>query len=97
MKNLLENVSELAAVFASWSPFVNLANICAVHRTQERWPALSSLSKQQNRARESLEAEAASLNDAQRAELDYRIERHEKNPTDVIAWKQVRANLYKKP
>jgi putative addiction module component (TIGR02574 family) len=33
---------------------------------------------------------------AQRAELDYRIERHQKNPSDVIPWEQVRAHLYKK-
>ena len=46
---------------------------------------------------ESLEADAASLTDEQRAELDYRIARHEKNPSDVIPWEQVRANLIKKP
>ena len=45
---------------------------------------------------ESLEADAASLTDVQRAELDYRIEQHEKNPSDVIPWEQVRARLYKK-
>jgi len=42
---------------------------------------------------ESLEADAASLTDAQRAELDYRIARHEQNPSDVISWEQVRAGL----
>jgi len=47
--------------------------------------------------RESLEADAASLTDAQRAELDYRIARHEQNPSDVIPWQQVRAGLFKKP
>ncbi|HET9407442.1 MAG TPA: addiction module protein [Candidatus Sulfotelmatobacter sp.] len=46
---------------------------------------------------ESLEADAASLTDEQRAELDSRIARHEKNPSDVIAWEQVRARLFKKP
>ena len=46
---------------------------------------------------ESLEADAALLTDAQRAELDYRIHRHEQNPSDVIPWEQVRANLFKKP
>ena len=46
---------------------------------------------------ESLEADAASLTDAQRAELDYRIERYEKTPSDVIPWEQVRARLFKKP
>ena len=45
---------------------------------------------------ESLEADAASLTDAQRAELDYRIARHEQNPSDVIPWEKVRANLLKK-
>ena len=46
---------------------------------------------------ESLEADSASLTDVQRAELDYRIARHEQNPSDVIPWQQVRANLFKKP
>jgi putative addiction module component (TIGR02574 family) len=34
---------------------------------------------------ESLEADSASLTDAQRAELDHRITRHEPNPSDVAA------------
>jgi putative addiction module component (TIGR02574 family) len=46
---------------------------------------------------ESLEADAASLTDAQRAELDYRIARHEQNPSDVVPWQQVKAGLFKKP
>src|SRR5258708_33425023 len=46
---------------------------------------------------ESLEADSASLTDAQRAELDYRIARHEQNPSDVIPWPRVRAGLFKKP
>ena len=45
---------------------------------------------------ESLEAYALSLTDAQRAELDHRIERHEQNLSDVIPWEQVRASLFKK-
>jgi putative addiction module component (TIGR02574 family) len=45
---------------------------------------------------ESLETDSASLTDAQRAELDYRIARHEQNPSDVIPWQQVRAGLFKK-
>lgn len=45
---------------------------------------------------ESLEADAASLTDAQRAELDHRVARHEQNPSDVIPWEQVRASLCKK-
>jgi putative addiction module component (TIGR02574 family) len=45
---------------------------------------------------ESLEADAPSLTDAQGAELDCRIERHEQNPSDVIPWEQVRASLFKK-
>jgi putative addiction module component (TIGR02574 family) len=45
---------------------------------------------------ESLEAEALSLTDAQRTELDFRIGRHEQNPSDVISWEQVRAGLFKK-
>ena len=50
-----------------------------------------------DRVWESLEADAVSLTDAQRAELDYRIVRHEQNPSDVIPWDQVRADLFKKP
>jgi len=45
---------------------------------------------------ENLEADALSLTDAQRAELDHRIARHEQNPSDVIPWEQVRAGLFKK-
>jgi putative addiction module component (TIGR02574 family) len=43
---------------------------------------------------ESLEADSASLTDAQRAELDHRIARNEQNPSDVIPWQQVRADLF---
>jgi putative addiction module component (TIGR02574 family) len=46
---------------------------------------------------ESLEADGVSLTDTQRAELDYRIARHEQNPSDVIPWQQVTAGLFKKP
>ena len=46
---------------------------------------------------ESLEADALSLTEAQRAELDSRIARHEQNPSDVVPWEQVRAGLFKKP
>ena len=45
---------------------------------------------------ESLEAEARTLTDDQRAELDYRVARYEQNPSDVISWEQVRASLLKK-
>jgi putative addiction module component (TIGR02574 family) len=46
---------------------------------------------------ESLEADSASLTEAQRAELDYRIALHEQNPSAVIPWQQVRAGQFKKP
>jgi putative addiction module component (TIGR02574 family) len=46
---------------------------------------------------ESLEADSAALTEPQRAELDYRIARHEQSPSDVIPWQQVRASLFKKP
>ena len=45
---------------------------------------------------ESLEADA-SLTEAQREELDYRIARHEENPSNVVPWEQVRVGLFKKP
>jgi len=48
-------------------------------------------------AGENLESDALSLTDAQRAELDHRIARHEQNPFDIIPWPQVRAGLFKKP
>ena len=41
---------------------------------------------------ESLEADAVSLTDAQRAELDYRIAHHEQDPSDVIPSEQVKAD-----
>jgi putative addiction module component (TIGR02574 family) len=46
---------------------------------------------------ESLEADAASLTDAQRAELDHRLTQHQQNPSDVVPWEQVKAGLSKKP
>jgi putative addiction module component (TIGR02574 family) len=46
---------------------------------------------------ESLEAGAASLTDVQREELDRRIAQHEQNPSNVIPWEQIRADLFKKP
>ena len=46
---------------------------------------------------ESLEADALSLTEERRVELDSRIARHEQNPSDVIPWDQVRAGLFKKP
>ncbi len=46
---------------------------------------------------ESLETDALSLTEAQRTELDSRIARHQQNPSEVIAWEQVRADLFKKP
>ena len=45
---------------------------------------------------ESLEADAVSLTDAQQAELDHRIARHDQDPSDVIPWEQVRVDLFKK-
>ena len=46
---------------------------------------------------QSLEADALTLTDAQRAELDSRIERLGQNPSDVIPWEKVRSDLFKKP
>jgi putative addiction module component (TIGR02574 family) len=43
---------------------------------------------------ESLEADAVPLADAQRAELDHRIARHEQNPSDVVPWEQVKVGLF---
>jgi putative addiction module component (TIGR02574 family) len=46
---------------------------------------------------ESLDMDDLPLTEDQRRELDDRIERHEQNPSDVIPWEQVKANLLKKP
>jgi putative addiction module component (TIGR02574 family) len=46
---------------------------------------------------ESLEADSASLTDAQRDELDYRIARQAQNASNLIPWEEVRASLFKKP
>jgi putative addiction module component (TIGR02574 family) len=46
---------------------------------------------------ESLEADAHSLTETQRAELDSRVARHEKNPSVVIPWEKVRTDLFHKP
>ena len=43
---------------------------------------------------EGLEAEAVSLTDAQRAELDHRIARHEQSPSDVLPWEQIKSRLF---
>jgi putative addiction module component (TIGR02574 family) len=45
---------------------------------------------------ESLEADARPLTEAQREELDRRLDLYERNPSDVISWEQVRADLFRK-
>jgi putative addiction module component (TIGR02574 family) len=45
---------------------------------------------------ESLETDAQSLTEAQRSELDFRIARFEKHPSNVIPWEKVRTGLFKK-
>jgi putative addiction module component (TIGR02574 family) len=44
---------------------------------------------------ESLDKDDLPLTEDQRREVDYRIARHEQNPSDVIPWEQVKANLLK--
>ncbi len=44
----------------------------------------------------SLEADELSLTEMQRDELDYRMAQYDHNPTEVIPWEQVRADLFKK-
>jgi putative addiction module component (TIGR02574 family) len=46
---------------------------------------------------ESLDKDNLPLTEDQRRELDHRIARHEQNPSDVIPWEEVKANLLKKP
>ena len=46
---------------------------------------------------QSLEADSQSLTAADRAELDERIGRLEQNPSNVIPWEQIKADLFKKP
>ena len=45
---------------------------------------------------ESLEADAPRLTDEQRAEIDHRVAKYGRNPSDVISWEHVRAGLVKK-
>jgi putative addiction module component (TIGR02574 family) len=44
----------------------------------------------------SLEADALSLTEAQRAELDSRIAQHGERPSDVTPWEEVRTDLFRK-
>ena len=46
---------------------------------------------------ESLEADAVSLTDAERAEPHHRIARREQNPSDVVPWEQVKPGPFQKP
>lgn len=43
-----------------------------------------------------IEAEPPPLTDDQETELDCRVAKYEQNPSDVVAWEQVRAGLVKK-
>ena len=45
---------------------------------------------------ESLESDDPVLTAEQRSELDYRVAKYQQNPSDVIPWEQVKANLFKK-
>jgi putative addiction module component (TIGR02574 family) len=45
---------------------------------------------------ESIEADALPLTDTQRAELARRVAQYEQDPSDVIPWEQVRADLSSK-
>jgi len=45
---------------------------------------------------ESLEAGMAPLTDEQRSELDRRLEKYKRNPSDVIPWEQVKSRLFRK-
>lgn len=45
---------------------------------------------------ESIEADVPALTEEQRAELDYRVSRYQQNPSNVIPWERVRADLFKK-
>lgn len=45
---------------------------------------------------ESLEADVRPLTEVQREELDRRLDLYERNPSDVIPWEQLRANLFRK-
>lgn len=45
---------------------------------------------------ESIEADIPSLTAGQSLELDFRVARYQENPSDVIPWEQVWADLLKK-
>ena len=73
----------------------NRATVVAMSDLRNQISSLSAAEKAEllDAVWESLEADAASLTDAQRAELDRRIIRHEENPSDVIPWEQVETRL----
>jgi putative addiction module component (TIGR02574 family) len=45
---------------------------------------------------ESIEGEIPALTEEQRKELDHRVVRYAKNPSDVVPWEQVRTELFNK-
>ena len=67
----------------------NLQNEIGSFSAAEKFELLDSLW-------ESLEGDAPPLTEAQRTELDYRIARYERKPSEVIPWEQVRTGLLRK-
>ena len=45
---------------------------------------------------ESLESDLPALTKEQRAELDDRVARYERDPSDVVSWEQVKADLFRR-
>jgi len=66
-------------------------DIASIGKMSDLRKQVSSLSVQEkvdllDAVWESLEADSSVLTDAQRAELDFRIQRHEQNAPDLIPW-----------
>jgi putative addiction module component (TIGR02574 family) len=45
---------------------------------------------------ESLETDAPELTEEQRLELNYRVARYERNPSEALSWEQVKAGLLRR-
>jgi len=45
---------------------------------------------------ESIEADSIPPTNKQRAELDYRVSKYQRDPLDVVPWEQVKAGMFKK-
>jgi len=85
-------VSRRRARLIGWQ---NRATLKAMSALRDQIASLSPDQKAEllDEVWESLEGDLLSLTDEQRAELDHRIARHERQPSDVMPWADVRARF----